>query len=238
MNICYTYWTNGGENVSCGFDYPSLFFQSAEKSLKLAAKQPYKDNVIVYTDDTGYDVLTKNIPKIDGVSFILVDFDRMPFDKRFWNFPKLVTYALQDDFFIHIDFDVFLKPDFLEQIDFSADIVTEKLRDYDYKQEFEVFNKNNKNPNKLICSGLLGGCNLDAFKENFKLAQIFCREPKENENRNVNFFDLISIEEFALTKMAAQRQLSIQELSEDSFLHFQGKYKHKRYGDIINEYKV
>jgi hypothetical protein len=234
MKICYTYWTNNGNNIDCGFDFPSFFFQTAEKSLKTAVNQPYQDDVVIYTDRIGLDVIRKNIQKIPRVSFVVVDYNQYNFDKRYWNFPKMVTYAMQDTEFIHIDFDVFLKQNFIEQIDYSASIFCEKMRDYKQEKEFARFNSNGKTPKKLICSGILGGSNVDAFKDNFKAAQLVCVPTKED----VTFESLVAIEEYSLTKLAAARGLTVQELCGNSFIHFQGKNKHLRFSEQIKNYKV
>lgn len=234
MKFCYTYWTNNGDNVCCGFDYPSFFFETAEKSLRCASKQPYADDIVIYTDKLGYDIIKNNIKKVPGVSFYIVDYKEYDFDKRYWNFPKMLTYSLQEEEFIHLDFDVFIKPNFVEQIDYSASLFSEKLRDFEHVKEFDRFNANNKKPKKLICSGLIGGTNLDAFKDNFSAAQIVCKPTKEK----VTFENLVAIEEYSLTKMSIARGLSIQEFCPDSFIHFQGKNKHSRFGDIISNYKI
>jgi hypothetical protein len=200
----------------------------------LAVNQPYKDDVVIYTDEIGIDILRKNLPKLPRTSFVVVDYNKMNFDKRYWNFPKLFTYSLQDDFFIHIDFDVFLTPNFITQLDYSADIVTEKLRNFEYASEFDRFNSNGKIPKKLICSGILGGSNNGIFRENFSRGSVVCIPTKSE----VTFENLVAIEEYSLTKIAVQNNLTIQELDENSFVHFQGKNKHARFGDLIKNYKI
>lgn len=232
MNICYTYWTNELENICCGFSFPQFFFEAAEKSLKLASVQNLVDNIVIYTDEDGAEILKSNLPKINKLSYVIVDYSKYDFDKRFWNFPKLITYNLQKETFLHIDFDVFLKPEFSDSLDFSSDIFTEMLRDYEHKPEFDIFDKDGKKPEYLICSGLIGGSNLQLFKDNFKIALDFCKPTK----RELNFFDLVAIEEYCFTKLAISRGLTAQSFDKSTYSHFQGKCKHTKYSEIINNY--
>lgn len=229
MNCLYTYWSNGLENISCGFGFPQFFFESAGKSITQATKQ--FSNVFIYTDTFGKDILEKNIPETKDVKFVVVDYSQYNFDKRYWNFPKMITYNMQEKPFMHIDFDVFLKDGFAAQLQ-DADIFTEMIREYDYIDNFTKYNENKRKPLGLICSGLIGGNNLDIFKENFKIAVENCKPTK----KKITYEDLYSIEEFSFTKLAIRDGLTIQEINRDTYIHFQGQYKHSRYGEEIKNF--
>lgn len=233
MNLLFTYWTNKGKNISCGFSHPEYFFDVADMCL-FYAKQHNFENIVIYTDIYGKEILTKNLLQISGVNIEVVFYDEYDFDERYWNFPKLITYNLQNEPFLHIDFDVFLKSAGIMDFDTTTDIYTEMLREYKLKKEFikylfikKVF------PYQLICSGLIGGSNMQVFKDNFKLAEKKCVK----SIWNVNFFDLIAIEEFSFTQLCAERKLRIHELDKSKYDHFQGVLKGLRYEKQINEHK-
>jgi hypothetical protein len=66
------------------------------------------------------------------------------------------------------------------------------------------------------------------------LAKKACIPTKEE----ITFWDLVGIEEFSLTKLAIARNLSVQELESDSFVHFGGRCKYSRWGEEIKNYKI
>jgi hypothetical protein len=78
-------------------------------SFKLAihcAKKSF-DRVELYTDKAGYDLLIRdNQLLFDKVHVVLDDLDDLPSD--LWMAGKLYTYSLQDEPFIHLDYDLFL----------------------------------------------------------------------------------------------------------------------------------
>lgn len=233
MNLIYTYWTNNGVNISCGFTYPQMFFDCANLSLKRAKSQLF-DNIIIYTDNVGRDILYKNVSESKkGVCFVIVDYASYNFDTRYWNFPKMISYNLQNEPFLHIDLDVLLEYDFYTTIgeNIASDVITECMREY--KMELPYFRycmfKGYK-PQRLICSGLIGGSNLDVFKENFIVAQKSCKPTMFN----VSFFDLVAIEEFSFSMLCLKKGLDVYGLEKDSYLHFQGTNKGIRYGSIID----
>lgn len=248
MNIVYTYFSDGIKNLDCGFCEIALFLECAKKSLRSALKQEGVDKVLIYTDKFGKDFLSSKIDFVyvfngienrkDKLKFIIVDYDQYEYDKRFWNFPKLITYKLQNSPFIHIDFDVVLNEGFLEGVDESCDIYTEKIRTIDRgKLDFlGEFDKNN-GIDDIICSGLLGGNikALDLFKKNFIVAKFYCRNGVHDK---VTFDMLWGIEEYNFTKHAFKKNCRIFELGKNSYVHFQGRNKIERYKDIIKNLVV
>lgn len=230
MRLCYTYWVNEIQNISCGFGIPQLFFEAANKSI-IAAKSQFKD-ICIYTNSFGADVLKNNVTASELCDIIEIDYSKYDFDCRYWNFPKLITYSMQEKPFIHIDFDVFLQSGFAKQLNKDSDIFTELIRDYDYVKNFDKFN--GIKPDKLICSGLLGANNIEAFKENFEVALIECKPTK----KKIVFEDLFGIEEYSFTQKVEQKKMKVQELDKTTFLHFQGKNKNLRYGKLIKDFKI
>ena len=248
MNIVYTYFSDGIRNLDCGFCEIALFLECAKKSLRSALKQEGVDKVLIYTDDFGKKFLSEKIDfgyvfngiedKKDKLKFVVVDYSEYDYDKRFWNFPKLVTYKLQDSPFIHIDFDVVLGENFLTDIDSTCDIYTEKIRTIDRaKLDFLGDFDENDGIDEIICSGLLGGNerSLDLFKRNFNDAEKYC---KSVVHEKVSFDMLWGIEEYNFTKYAFAENCRIFEIGKNSYVHFQGRNKIERYKDIIKNLEV
>ena len=159
--IVYTYWTNGGTNYKLGFlnteNMLNVFNKSIESSYKLVSK------VIIYCDQFGYDFLYDKV----NADFVIIDYSNYKFDSRYWNFPKLITYNLQEEPFLHIDIDAIVY-----NFDKTAEVVSESKRGvaYDtsvypsFEDKSELLSYFN---GWLTCSGVLGGNNTNIFKELF-----------------------------------------------------------------------
>lgn len=248
MNIVYTYFSDGIRNLDCGFCEIALFLECAKKSLRSALKQEGVDKVLIYTDKFGKKFLSGKIDfgyvfngiedKKEKLDFVIVDYSAYDYDKMFWNFPKLITYQRQNSPFIHIDFDVVLGENFLNDIDSTCDIYTEKIRTIDRtKLDFLGDFDKNEGIDEIICSGLLGGNEkaVELFKKNFRIAEKYC---KSGVHEKVTFDMLWGIEEYNFTKYAFAKSCRIFELGKNSYVHFQGRNKIERYKDIIKNLVV
>jgi hypothetical protein len=227
--LIYTYWTNNGKYYDCGFPDFNTFIKFFKISLRKS--EEFYDNVIIYCDQKGADKLQENGITTD---IIVVDYNSYDFDKRFWNFPKLITYSLQDEPFLHIDTDVILT----DKISHNSDIITEKIRPYELTTGFHKFIKYHMNQslrryNEIICSGLLGGTNTQIFKDLYNISKDIVTKNMEN----VEFDNLLIIEELVLTYLAKSQKLTIIQAGNNSktpYLHFQGSHKEKLINDEYN----
>lgn len=243
MNIVYTYWSNGLKNIDCGFAIPSFFFMCAEKSLRSALNCKGVDKVVIYTDKFGYELLKTNLHNVNGVKVVIVDYSQYDFDERFWNFPKMITYTLQKEPFIHIDFDVILQPNFLTEIRPHSDILTECVRwnwrtDDKRNELLDYFDNGGSKDYFTICSGLLGTDNidcLDAFQENFEVAKEYC---KSGNFEDVEFVQKWGIEEYNFTKICNKKGYRATPFISETFVHYQGANKYDRFFDEINALKI
>lgn len=224
---CYTYYVHSEDanSISCGFGNPFLFFKIANVSIKEALLR--FDRVDIYTDSLGKEILEKNVPLSRACNIIVVNYEEYNFDKRYWNFPKMITYSLQDKPFVHIDFDVIVLDTFV--FTDTPDIYTELKREYTYESRFDKYK--GVAPDFLICSGLIGGHNTDVFKKNFEIAKQVC-QPTDNE---IEYEDLWGIEEYSFTQMANADNLIVSEFNPCSYIHFQGKNKYLVYKNIIDQ---
>jgi len=234
--VCYTYWTNGGEKYNCGFKkfdiFLSFFKISVEQSLE------YFSDVVIYTDQEGYDKISGDIT---GATFEIIDYSSYSFDSRFWNFPKFVTYNMQNEPFIHIDCDVI----FLSQPnDLEAQILTEKERGTAIlkRHVYPLLPPTVKKHVDIVCSGLIGGNNYQIFKDHYDIAEAALTG---REFDSVAFNDLVAIEEIALTHLIHDQNVEFKELDSSVFVHFQGGLKDTlveedviNLNTIVNKYMI
>ncbi len=225
--IVYTYWTNGGTDYKLGFlnteNMLHIFNKSIEQSKKLVSK------VVVYCDKEGYDLLHGNI-KAD---LILVDYSLYRFDTRYWNFPKIITYNMQDEPFLHIDIDAIVY-----KFDKEAAIVSEQKRGVafdtgmypasDRKQELL-----NHFTGWLTCSGVLGGNNIDVFKELFN--EVKTTVPNEGGFKIGDKTRLV-VEEVVLSSLIAKHNITVSYLGERNkdYIHFWGAEKQLNFIENVN----
>ena len=217
MRIIYSYNTFGGKRFPTAFDM--RLAKLSVTSLRASTDyEPY-----LYTDLRGKDIFAE-----------LFDMDyiyTIPFTVKnpaWWNAGKLEVYAMQNEPFLHVDFDTCFMNGF--SVPEDTDIITEKLRCYEKNEVLERYGYiGNKEPSKLVCSGLLGGIPDDTWRVLFKKAIYSIAQGKEP-----NFENLVSIEEYTLSQLAEGWELNIKELDPRFFAHFQGEHKQERFGKIID----
>lgn len=67
------------------------------------------ETVTVYTDESSFPILSRLAPKVDFKVELNHAFDQVP--TSYWAWPKLITYSLQDQPFLHFDLDfLFARP--------------------------------------------------------------------------------------------------------------------------------
>ncbi|HMI60061.1 MAG TPA: DUF6734 family protein [Puia sp.] len=102
MKIIQTLWTGPGLNAGW-MDRRYHFFSWALSCLQL---RKYYDEVELYTDDLGKRLLIDEFGlPYTKVHLTLNDF---PYPRYLWAAPKLLSYGMQDEPFLHVDGDVFL----------------------------------------------------------------------------------------------------------------------------------
>ncbi len=224
MRIIYSFDTKGGR-IS-----PTPFFRKmAELSVCSAKKIGLP--VVLYADLYGINYFRQNGFQFD--EYCLMDPDKYEVDFKYWNFGKLLAYSMQKEAFLHVDFDTFFHDGF--SIPEHGDIITEMLRPYSLVKPFTEISilDTNKIPEKLICSGLLGGYNIDVFKELFDHAVQICQKQIKDQDKTMAY--LVGVEEFNISLLSQFYGLSVEELDHNTFDHWQGGNKEKNYGTVINE---
>ena len=161
-------------------------------------------DVELYTDKIGYDVLIQKLKlPYKKVHVILDKLDSYP--KGFWALPKIMTYSLQNDPFLHVDGDVFIWEPFSENL-LNKNLVAQNLEittEY-YNQNWQILESKLKFiPNemndyvtgktKFACNmGVFGGNDISFIKKYSNKSLEFVEMNKsgfsESEPTNFNVF--------------------------------------------------
>ncbi|MDR0941656.1 MAG: hypothetical protein LBM68_05470 [Bacteroidales bacterium] len=223
MKVIYSYNSYGGKNIPGAW-----WLRMAELSVGSMRKNTNYP-VELYCDAESEAVFTGENFGAQFDKVHVVDFMHYPHHIAYWNFGKLLVYSLQEEPFLHVDFDTYFKRGFTIP---EGAIVTECARDYTFVRGFKeaAILPIDQIPEKLICSGLLGGSAYFAYRELFDFAKKQC-QTSPHESRAMEY--LIGVEEFNLSQIADFYGLQAVELAKDSFLHFQGANKRERYDGII-----
>jgi len=106
MKIIQSFWSAGQKVLNDNFGWHSPRFHAISWALSSLQLSKFY-NVELYTDSIGYDFLIK---KLDlPYKKVHVVLDRLNnFPSNFWALPKIQSYMLQKEPFIHFDGDVFL----------------------------------------------------------------------------------------------------------------------------------
>ena len=223
MRIIYSLDTNRGQKK-----FDAFFLRMAELSVFSAKRTGYE--VVLYTDAEGATLLKNTRCQFDNIR--VVDWFRHDHHEDYWNFCKLQTYAYQTEPFLHIDFDVYLMETFKIPDEFG--IVTEMQREYSLVAPFRelAIMDSYTIPDKLICSGLLGGTDMQNLWHD--LFDHACRVCKTKPKKAKQIAYLVAVEEFCTSQLAMFYECPVHELDINTFSHFQGEDKERRFGFMIN----
>lgn len=226
--IIYTYVPEAGQGKAMGFrseeSFLSFFKASIEQSLKSVS------NVVVYCSSSHEQYLVDHLGEMKGVSVRVVDYSTYEFDKRFWNFYKIISLFLSAKEgvpAIHIDLDLKLNKKLTKKV-LSSDVVCESRRVF-YLPRQRVSNRIPKRVLKdldpfIVCSGFYGANDIDLIVEFFELAKSVValdfgnNEPVTNETR-------IMMEESMFTVVCNRYKAKITALNQNDFTHLQGGKK-------------
>ncbi len=156
------------ERFTGGFKSKKAFLACARESI--AGARLTFNTVELYTDTEGKKLLKPLLSLFDKVVNVTVDKEYI----HFFAYVKLKSYSLQEEPFIHLDFDLILHEKLSDQI-LSSGLIVEfpeyykwyRDKAYEYLQKAknpvspvkEYFSKPVKNP-LAYCTGLFGGNNI------------------------------------------------------------------------------
>lgn len=185
----------------------------------------YYDEVELVTDSLGYDLLINKLELPYTKINVCLD-DLNGYHNDLWALGKIHAYSLQNEPFIHADGDVFIFKKFEKDFEnspliaqniekgfvFYDDIFTKIKKNFDYMPD--VLIKSKKKSNKIIAAnaGLLGGTDINFFKDYAKEAFKFI----DNNISGISNLDKLDVgmvniiyEQFFFHALAEKNQIDI-----------------------------
>ncbi|MBB6461376.1 DUF6734 family protein [Flammeovirga kamogawensis] len=239
LNIIQTYWNanNSSDPIlnDGGFLCPEIHWMSW--ALSCSQLNKFYSKVDLHTDYKSSEVFKALKIPYNKIHLSLESEVMKNMDSRLWAYSKLHTYSLQKEAFLHVDGDVFIWEKFDEKLLHSNIIcqnVEEDLNIYKFTlKEIKKINKFHQGwidverKIKALNAGIIGGIDIDFFKEYTKLAFDFYNENKHlfNQLTSVNNINVIS-EQYLLYQLIEKKNKTYSLLSDkviettEDFHHF------------------
>lgn len=190
MKIVQSFWSGGIANIDDNtFGWKTSYYHLLSWVLSANLLAKHYNDVELYTDQLGYDILIKKLQlPYTKVQIVLDNLNN--YDSNLWALAKLRTYKLQKESFIHVDGDVFIWNKFPKRFN-SKDLIAQNLElitDY-YKNMWQNIRPHLKFIPKEIsideqgllsfaCNmGIVGGDDLTFFRD-------FCNKAFDFVNKN------------------------------------------------------
>ena len=137
MQIVQTFWSGGGNPLIKSFGWPHAEYNLMSWALSCCSLREHYDEVALYTDKQGYEVLIEklNLPYTE-VHVVYDDNLCLP---QHWAYAKIKTYSLQTKPFLHVDGDVYV-PKPISQSILKAPLIAQN-REIGTIYYEEMFNK-------------------------------------------------------------------------------------------------
>ena len=256
MKIIQTFWS-GSEDISeNSFGWVSPKFHAIGWSLSVILLNKFYD-VELFTDQKGYDFFIKKLKLPFFKTHIILD-KLNEFHKNFWALPKIMTYSLQNEGFLHVDGDVFIFEPFSKNL-LESSIISQNLEiTTEYYQEIwdeifpylnfiplEMYDYINKKSNYACNMGIFGGNNVEFIKnysiKSFQFAEKNKDLPQKVYGGNFNiFFEQVLLFEL-LKKEGLESTFLIDEIPADNeyigFGNFDEVPTKRTYLHLLGNYK-
>ncbi len=202
MNIVQTFWSGDKDPLTDSFGWLSPQHNLMSWAFSCLSLRQHYENVILYTDSTGYKIFHEHLQL--PYTKIIIQYDNLNCHKDLWAYPKLLTYSIQKSPFVHIDGDVYLPGRLPQEIEAGA-LITQNAEtgtSY-YKQMMHWITENtasipdylleeiNKDSISSYNAGVIGGNDLEFIKEYCRSAFEFISDNHlsdvENEVVNINY---------------------------------------------------
>lgn len=201
MKIIQSFWSGSQNNINDKYGWYSPRYNWMSWILSCHQLVKYYDNVELYTDDFGYDILINKLQlPYSKVHVVLNELDKYP--KDLWAIAKIKAYSLQEEPFIHVDGDVFIWEKFPESY-VNSQLIAQNLENTTgyYREMWNEITANitfipnelssfHNGTSNLCCNmGIIGGSDIDFFKE-------YCTKSFEFVDKNIEFWDKINLFNF------------------------------------------
>lgn len=124
MRIIQTFWSGAANPLIKSYGWPHAEYNLMSWALSCSLLREHYDNVALYTDQRGYDLLIKEL-KLPYTEAHIV-FDDTTCLPQHWAYAKIRTYSMQTEPFLHIDGDVYITQRFPNAITQAGLVVQNK----------------------------------------------------------------------------------------------------------------
>jgi hypothetical protein len=220
MKLIYTHIPTDISRIWVKPDFLNLYLRESIKNAKL-----FYDKIEFYTNES----FAETIKDIEGIDIIIHKTNI--FDSELWALPKIHTYMLQEEPFIHIDCDVIIghRPEFKETI-------VEKIEDgIEFKS---IYKFNNGLVDCGYCMGVYGN-------KNMRLNQEYCEISLSYIEDNYSFFKKhgigrhmsIYFEQMVLGIVLKKNNIIPETILNDNYEHLKyDKFKVETYNNFMDKY--
>ena len=200
MKIIQSFWSGQNNVIQDNRGWLSYEYHWLGWILSCNQLRKFYDNVELYTDSFGYEILIEklNLP-YTKVHVVLDEMNQYP--KELWAIAKIKTYELQNTPFLHVDGDVFIWKPFPKNLLKKSLIVQNLENSTEYYQKMwslisaqlnfipkEIYNYNTEIANLGCNMGIFGGNDIDFLKKYTSKSFEFVDKNKENWSK-INSFD-------------------------------------------------
>lgn len=105
MKIIQTFWSSGRNPLEHSFGWPHAEYNLMSWTLSCLSLREHFDQVELYTDKRGYEVLIEKLHLPYTQVHVIYD-DNLCLPQH-WAYAKIKTYSLQTEPFLHIDGDMY-----------------------------------------------------------------------------------------------------------------------------------
>ncbi|PWA05410.1 DUF6734 family protein [Flavobacterium psychrotolerans] len=214
MKIIQSFWSGNQKEFTNSYGWYSYKHNWISWILSCHQLVKYHDEVELYTDSFGYEILIEKL-KLPYTKVHVVLDELNHHNKNLWAIAKVRTFQLQTAPFIHVDGDVFVWESLTDKF-INSNLVTQNLEiatDY-YRKRWDVIypqltflpdemgDYHDGRSNFACNMGIIGGTNLDFFKDYTRKSIEFVEKNKFNSdgidalNFNI-FFEQVLFKEFA-----------------------------------------
>lgn len=242
MDMIQSFWTNNIDSLEkLKMGWPETKYNLISWTLSAKSILKYYDNITLYTDDFGEEVLINklHLPYTKVIKNYNTYENKYP--PSIWAIMKMQTYKWHKNPFIHIDGDVYIYNKFPNKF-LGANLIAQNL-EINFKPYIGIINKIKKHykciPNEIkdiklnnleldpiiaVNCGIFGGNNLNFIKEYVSFSELFLEINKEYLSQDGKYLNHI-IEQYFLYLLASRNKISIESLidiptTNESMFHF------------------
>ena len=122
MRIIQTFWSGGRDPLQYGYGWPLPEYNMMSWVLSCLSLRKYYDDVELYTDKLGYELLIEKLRL--PYTHVHVVYDENLCRPLHWAYAKIRTYTAQTEPFLHVDGDVYISQPFPDVV-FDAPLVAQ-----------------------------------------------------------------------------------------------------------------